>query len=159
MRSINISEKLLNTIGIIGLVCICSAIFYFNTVVFVVGSIAIAFFVVASSLSVGFETMDYDGIMRSVTEIIETDKEKLVHSQDTIKLSRIIEELDRIKKPELLSAVVNKYAANLEDKSPKVRAETARMFKKIIPTMQKAEHGKTYIDLNATFIDVEDLVC
>ena len=155
MRILNISEKLLNVIGIFGLAGICSSIFYFNLVIFITSTVAVIFFVVISSLSVNFEPMDYKEIMRSVTEIMNTDKAQLILKQDTTKLSRLIEELDRIKKTEIMTAVVNKFASNVENESPKMRSRTARVFKKIMPSMQKVKYGKAYIDVNATFIDAE----
>jgi len=141
--------------GIIGLISICSSIFYFNIIIFVISTIIVIVFVVLSSFSVNFEPMDYEAIKRMVAEIANTDKKELLLKQDLTKLSRLIEELDRIKKPEVISSVVNRFASNIEDESPDIRARAARVIGKVTPSMQRIGYSQAYVEVNKAFIEAE----
>lgn len=149
------SDKVLNTIGIVGLTGICSSIFVFNIFIFVPSTVLVVFFIVISSINIGVEPMNYQELMDSVASIMSTEKTKLIETQDTSRLSYIIEELDRLKRPDLMTSITGRFASNVESSSPEIRYKTARVFRKIAPVMQKAKFGDAYISVNKAFIDAE----
>lgn len=147
------SDKYSNVLGLFGLLFLISGFYiqvmeisYKVSILFTgIGIILIVYFL--AIILFGYESNMYESNISELERFVDGVSE----DYNSSKFNKAIKHLKPDKRREMIPEIINKFISNVESKSRKIRMETIRLSKKIIPDIQRDRDIETYSNITDKF--------